>query len=165
MWGHSLTHTIFITRNNKTYSSERRIKSPNSHVGWFFYFPRRVFACLEIRLLVPTKSFDEPLHWKVPDTRPSSKSSTSSDMMKCCGVALPPMKLESTLSDEAREGRPGLVTMVKPVSISICCQRCSLSLKAAVTSPRACLENRSVEKKGWNLHLSPQINLYDTYWT
>ncbi|TNN72973.1 hypothetical protein EYF80_016763 [Liparis tanakae] len=50
------------------------------------------------------------------------------------------MKLESRLRDEVREGRPGLLTMVKPVRISICCQRWSRSRRAAVTSPRACLQ-------------------------
>lgn len=71
----------------------------------------------------------------------SSMSSMSSDM-KCWGVPRPPMKLGSRLRAEAREGRPGLWTSVKPVKSSICCQRWSLSLRAAVTSPKACLESK-----------------------
>lgn len=83
----------------------------------------------------------EPLHCRPAGAMMSSSmSSMSSDMRKCWGVARPPMKLGSRLRAEASEGRPGLFTTVKPVSSSICCQRCSLSLRAAVTSPRACLE-------------------------
>lgn len=117
-------------------------KRPNSHVGWFLDFPSKVLECLGDRLLIPTErptDSDELLHCRVPGTISSSKSSMSSDMMKCWGVALPPVKLGSRLRADAREGRPGLLTMVKPVRISICCQRWSLSRRAAVTSPRACL--------------------------
>lgn len=116
---------------------------PNSHEGWFLDFPSRVLECLEVRLLLPTEwptDSDEPLHCRVPGTISSSMSSMSSDMMKCCGVALPPMKVGSRFRDKASDGRPGLLTMVKPVRISICCQRLSLSRRAAVTSPRACLD-------------------------
>lgn len=116
--------------------------SPNSQDDWFLDFPSRVLEYLELRLLLPTDwptDSDEPLHCRIPGTMSSSMSSMSSDMMKCCGVALPPMKAGSRFRDRARDGRPGLLTMVKPVRISICCQRCSLSRSAAVTSPRACL--------------------------
>lgn len=118
---------------------------PNSHEDWFLDFPCRVLEYLEVRLLLPTDwpiDSDEPLHCRVPGTMSSSMSSMSSDMMKCCGVALPPMKAGSKLRDRASDGRPGLLTMVKPVRISICCQRCSLSRRAAVTSPRACLGDK-----------------------
>lgn len=110
-------------------------------MGEFLDFPGRALVCLAGRLLIPTDS-EEVLHCRVPGTISSSKSSMSSDMMKCWGVALPPMKVGSRLREEARDGRPGLLTMVKPVSSSICCQRLSLSRRAAVTSPRACLSKK-----------------------
>lgn len=128
-------------------------------MGWFLDFPSRVLDCLGTRLLLPTewpRDSDELLHCRVPGTISSSMSSMSSDMMKCWGVALPPMKLGSRLSAEAREGRPGLVVMEKPVRISICCQRCSLSRRAAVTSPRACLKNKYIKKWG-QTKLSDQL--------
>lgn len=79
----------------------------------------------------------------------SSMSSTSSETMRCDGAArpVPPTKLGSRLSAEASEGSPGLLTMEKPVRCSICCQRWSFSLSAAVTSPSACLKRES--KNGW----------------
>lgn len=111
----------------------------------FFHFPSWPLMCLGVRLLIPTEwptDSDEPLHCRVPYGRMSSSmSSMSSDIMKCWGVTLPPMRVGSRFRDEASEGRPGLWTMLKPVMISICCQRCSLSLRAAVTSPSACLQN------------------------
>lgn len=117
---------------------------PNCHVSWFLDFPSRALEeALGIFLLIPTERLsvsEELLHGRVPGTISSSMSSMSSDMMKCWGVALPPMKVGSRLRAEASDGRPGLLTMVKPVRISICCQRCSLSRRAAVTSPRACLQ-------------------------
>lgn len=119
------------------------MKVPNSHEDWFLDFPSRVLEGLGVRLIIPVEwptDSVEPLHCRVPGTISSSMSSISSDMMKCWGVALPPMKVGSRLSDEASDGRPGLLTMVKPVRISICCQRLSLSRRAAVTSPSACLQ-------------------------
>lgn len=136
-----VTLTTYITREaTRTHSGKCSVKGPNSHVG--LDFPSRVLECLGVCLLIPPEwptDSDELLHCRVPGTISSSMSSMSSDMMKCWGVALPPMKLASRLRAEAREGRPGLLTMVKPVRISICCQRWSLSRRAAVTSPRACL--------------------------
>lgn len=130
-------------RLTRTNSGNCDIKTgPNSHVGGFLNFPSRALVCLGVRLLTPTdwpRDSDELLHCRVPGIISSSMSSMSSDMIKCCGVALPPMKLASRLRADASVGRPGLLTMVKPVRISICCQRCSLSRRAAVTSPRACL--------------------------
>lgn len=80
------------------------------------------------------------LHWRVPgDIISSSISSTSSVMIKCWGAGRPPMKLGSKFRAQASVGRPGLLTMAKPVSISICCQRWSRSLRVAVTSLSACL--------------------------
>ena len=144
-----MTLTTSITREaTRTNSCNCSIKGPNCHIGWFLDFPSRVLECLGVRLLIPTEwptDSDELLHCRVPGMISSSKSSMSSDMMKCWGVALPPMKVGSRFRAEASEGRPGLLTMVKPVSISICCQRWSLSRKAAVTSPRACLRKTSQE--------------------
>lgn len=111
-------------------------------MSWLLDFPSRALECLGVRLILPPelpRDSDELLHCRVPGTKSSSMSSMSSDMMKCWGVALPPTKPGSRFRAEAREGRPGLLTMVKPVRISICCQRCSLSRRAAVTSPSACL--------------------------
>lgn len=135
--------TVHHQGGHKDNSGKCSMKSPNSHVGWFLDFPSRVLECLGVRLLIPTEwptDSDELLHCRVPGTISSSMSSMSSDMMKCWGVALPPMRVGSRLRDVARDGRPGLLTMVKPVRISICCQRLSLSRSAAVTSPRACLQ-------------------------
>lgn len=89
----------------------------------------------------------KPLHCSVPGATMSSSMSSMSSDKKCWGVLRPPMKLGSKLRAEAREGRPGLFTSVKPVKISICCQRWSLSLRAAVTSPRACLERKRYKIK------------------
>lgn len=116
--------TTKATRDSGKWNMKK--KGPNSHVGWFLDFPSRVLEGLGVRLLIPTADptdSHELLHCRVPGTISSSMSSMSSDMMKCCGVALPPMKAGSRLRDEARDGRPGLLTMVKPVRISICCQR------------------------------------------
>lgn len=135
-------HYLHPQGGHKDNSGKCSMKGPNSHVGWFLDFPSRVLEYLGVRLLIPTEwptDSDELLHCRVPGTISSSMSSMSSDMMKCWGVALPPMKVGSRLRDEARDGRPGLLTMVNPVRISICCQRWSLSRRAAVTSPRACL--------------------------
>lgn len=110
----------------------------------------------------------ESLHCRIPgDMMSSSMSSMSSDIMKCWGVARPPMRLGSRFRVEAREESPGLLTMVNPVKISICCQRCSLSLSAAVTSPRACLDRGEERETGMTegyKHRSQCEHRYMTYW-
>lgn len=78
---------------------------------------------------------------RVPgDSISSSMSSRSSESIRCCGGAVRiPRQAGSRLRAEAKNDRPGLFTMLNPVRDSICCQRCSFSLRAAVTSPRDCL--------------------------
>lgn len=84
---------------------------------------------------------------RVPgDSMSSSMSSRSSERSMCCGGAVRiPRQAGSRLSAEAKNGRPGLFTMLKPVRDSICCQRFSFSLRAAVTSPKDCLWERDTE--------------------
>ncbi len=81
-------------------------------------------------------------HCRVPvESMSSSMSSRSSDSSRCWGTAgRIPRKAGSRLRAEARDDMPGLLTTLNPVRISICCHRWSFSLRAAVTSPRACLQ-------------------------
>lgn len=81
-------------------------------------------------------------HCRVPEeSMSSSMSSRSSDSSRCWGKAgRMPRKAGSRLRAEARDDMPGLLTTLNPVRISIACHRWSFSLRAAVTSPRACLQ-------------------------
>lgn len=83
------------------------------------------------------------LQRRVPgDMMSSSMSSRSSESSRCCdGGGRMPRQTGSRLSAEARHAMPGLFTIFELVRNSICCQRCSFSLRAAVTSPKACLQN------------------------
>lgn len=101
-----------------------------------------------------TEHLPVDLHCSVPgDMMSSSRSSRSSDSSRCCGVGgRRPRKAGSRLRAAASAPSPGLLTRPKPVSASSCCQRCSCSLRAAVTSARACLRGRGVTGRGRGLH-------------